>query len=186
MKKIKTLIQTENELIAINRIGVTIGRITSKKLLVGYDEHTVILFNVYENSKNVYEIRDYALNLIDLKIDAIDQSFSLLNQETMKHFPMYSFKFTQNDYNHLILNYPQLDSNEKKEKVWKCAYSYILSFVQFIVDSNLVLENDFHENYLKVFTNEIEEAVLNQSFDPLDTDNRLEEIFLRITHLIYQ
>lgn len=178
MEKIYLLIQTEKELVSVNRYGFIIGRINSTNIILGYDEAQVILLYNASDLLFTCEIRYSNLKLNQILHEPINECIKYINKDTSKYFPIYSLRFTQKEYTEFIKCYSVLEQEERKITVWKCAYSFAFDFLKYISNNNLVLISDFHQIFLELFEYEIEQDVLFQSKKRIF--NRLEKIFQKI------
>lgn len=178
MEKIFLLIQTEKELISVNQFGSIIGRINSSSIVLGYDEEQVILLFNGPDLLFTCESRWPNLTFNQLYHEPINVCMEYLSQASLKHFPLYSFRFTQKDYSDLMKHYSVLENNERKINVWKCAYSHVFDFLNFVSENNLQLSIDFQQVYLELFEYEIEQDVIFRTKKRIHT--RLKKIYGKI------
>lgn len=101
-----------------------------------------------------------------------------LEPNSTKHFPLYSFRVTNQEYTEFLKVYAILDNDERKRMIWKIAYSHILTFFNFLDRNKIKLQTDFHTSYLNAFEYQIEQDLLFKS--KKNQNSMLEKIFIKI------
>jgi hypothetical protein len=151
---------------------------------LGYDTEQVILIINNPDNKITCESRFPNLSFKQLIKDSNDNCLNYLNQDTYKHFPLYSFQCTQKEYSEFLENYSVITDNERKIQLWKYAYSHVFDFLAYISKKNIELTQDFHQVYLEVFSKEIKNDVNFQNKKLIHT--RLINIYERIVTTLNQ
>ena len=178
MEKIQWLVQTEKDLISINERYEIIGRINSTNMLLGYDENEVMLLYHSGNLLFTSESRNPDLSLKSIHHDPLEICANHLESNSSKHFPLYSFRVTNQEYTEFLKVYAILENEERKRMIWKIAYSHILTFFQFLGSNKIKLQSDFHASYLNAFEYQIEQDLLFKSKKSINF--RMQKVFEKL------
>jgi hypothetical protein len=182
MKKIGTIIQSDNQLTVVDYYGNVLKSIPFQDFVLAFDDDHILISkrkNNFENENRI-QLLDCLLNVFQLVGSDDDEYCNELLKNNFRLFMVYDRPFSLADYHNLLSSWPIMSYEIKSEQIAKFAHSLFFQFLEFQRKKQvkIIYSDRFMFHYIAVFKEVICDEALNSNKDSIF--NRLESVFEKI------